>query len=132
MTPDGELIAFVAGDICKENTRLIKSRIWVASSAGGEEPRPFTNGPRCDTMPRWSPNGQWLAFLSDRLEDGRHQLYVMPRGGGEARALTEVKAAISWLQWSPDGKQIALLLADAETDEERKRKDDKDDAIEYE
>jgi dipeptidyl aminopeptidase/acylaminoacyl peptidase len=131
LSPDGELIAFAVTDTFKDKTRFVKSAIWVVPAAGGEA-RPFTGGSRSDTTPRWSPDGRRLAFLSDRLEDGRHQLYVIPRDGGEARALTDVKGSINWLGWSPDGRQIAIILEDAETEDERKRKEAKDDPLEFE
>lgn len=131
ISPDGATIAFTVGEIFKDKTKRPKSQVWIVSAESGEA-RPFTCGPRSDNQPRWSPDGQWLAFMSDRVEDGKQLLYLMPRGGGEAHLLTETKGAVSWVAWSPDGAEIALLMDDPETDEERQRKEDKDDAIEFE
>src|SRR3954469_8792320 len=131
ISPDGALVAFVAGEQFKTDSALAKSQIWLVSTNGGEA-RPFTGGPRTDNTPRWSPDGRTLAFLSDRLEDGRQQIYVLDRAGGEARRLTDLHGEINELEWSPDGTQLAFLLTDPSTEEEQRRKQAKDDAIEVE
>ncbi len=131
LSPDGTLVAFVLGDVCKENTQAPRSQVWVVPTGGGAA-RPFTGGPRADTEPRWSPDGRALAFLSDRAEDGRPQVYLLDRDGGEARRLTNLPGKISELVWSPDGAMLAFLMEDPETEDEKQRKAAKDDAIEFE
>ncbi len=137
ITPDGELVAFVVGDTFTVDTKLPKANISVAPVAGGDA-RQLTFGPRSDTAPRWSPDGKTLAFLSDREEDGRRQVYLLSRDGGEARRLMEVAGEIPSprsldpMAWSPDGTRLAVLATDPESDEEKKRLEDKDDAIAFE
>src|SRR5438046_1793677 len=118
ISPDGALVAFVAGEQFKTDSKWAKSQIWVVPTTSGEA-RPFTGGPRTDNTPRWSPDGRALAFLSDRLEHGRQQIYLLDRAGGEARRLTDLQGEINGLEWSPDGTQLAFLLTDPETEEER-------------
>ena len=137
LSPDGELVAFVVGVSSVVDTKYPKSGIWVVPTAGGE-PRPLTTGPRSDTMPRWSPDGQTLAFLSDREENGVRRLYLLPRSGGEALRLppddgdTPTAQGLDAIAWSPDGGRIAYLRRDADTEEEKKRKEEKDDHVEFE
>ena len=137
LSPDGEMVAFVVGESSVVDTKYPRSGIWVVPTAGGE-PRPLTTGPRSDTMPRWSPDGQTLAFLSDREEDGLRRLYLLPRTGGEAVRLTRddgdtpTARGLDAIAWSPDGGRIAFLRLDADTEEEKKRKDEKDDHVEFE
>src|SRR5690349_24065496 len=93
ISPDGSCVAFVVGDSFKSDSKWPKSTIWVVDTAGGE-PRQLTAGPRTDTLPRWSPDGQKLAFLSDRLKDGQRQVFLMSRDSGEALPLTDIQGAI--------------------------------------
>jgi dipeptidyl aminopeptidase/acylaminoacyl peptidase len=129
ISPDGKLVAFTVGDMFKLDTNRPKSQVWLADANGA---RAFTTGSRSDNTPRWSPDGSTLAFLSDRIEDGKPQVYLISLDGSEARALTDAKSSILDLQWSHDGKRIAFLMQDAETEEAKKRKESKDDAIEFE
>jgi dipeptidyl aminopeptidase/acylaminoacyl peptidase len=144
ISADGRAIAFVVGDSFRVDTKSPKSNIWVAekSQVGGEwNVRAFTSGPRKDFFPKWSPDGRQLAFLSDRVEEEKFQIYVMNRDGGEARQLTEVKGDIGQsvivavaqsISWTPDGRKIAFLMSDPETDEEARKKKEKLDAIAFE
>lgn len=137
ISPDGSQVAFVAGDSFKSDCKWPKSAIYVVPAAGGE-PRRVTGGPRTDSLPRWSPDGRSLAFLSDRLKEGQRQVFVLACDGGEALPMTEVSGAIptprglNSLQWSPDGRFLAFLKEDAETEEERRKREAKDDAIAFE
>ncbi len=137
ISPDGSQVAFVVGDSFKVDSKWPRSTIWLVAAEGGE-PRQLTGGPRTDSLPRWSPNGNQLAFFSDRLVEGQRQVFVMARDGGEALPLTNIAGAIptprglNALQWSPDGRSLAFLMEDPETDEERAKHAAKDDAIAFE
>src|SRR3990172_7035799 len=138
VAPDGQRVAFVVGDMYKDGTPSPKSQIWIVNS-DGTDCRPFSTGPRTDHSPRWSPDGEWLAFLSDRMnEDGKDELFLLSRQGVEARRLFEAKSGVGGearahpFAWSPDGRQIAFLMSDPETDEEKKAKEQKNDPILFE
>ena len=88
ISPDGKLVAFVVSENFKVDTKRPKSHIWLAQTDGANT-RAFTTGPRSDLMPRWSPDSSTLAFLSDRLQDGQAQIFLIPLDGSEARALTD-------------------------------------------
>jgi dipeptidyl aminopeptidase/acylaminoacyl peptidase len=64
ISPDGTRVAFVVTTASEERDEYL-SNIWVVATDGGE-PRRFTTGSTRDTHPRWSPDGHWLAFVSDR------------------------------------------------------------------
>lgn len=61
-------------------------------------------------QPRWSPNGEWIAFLS--IEGGIKNLYLIPSTGGEPKALVQNKRDVQTFAWSPDGNHIALVMSD--------------------
>ena len=98
-------MAFVVTTMDRE-TDAYRSAIWVADVAGGEA-RQFTAGAKRDTAPRWSPDGQWLAFLSERGEE-KPQLAVMPAAGGESRLLTKLPFGAGAPAWAPDSRRIAF------------------------
>lgn len=104
-------------------------RIWLYTAASGAL-RAFTHSAKSERMPRFSPDGRQLAFLSDR--EGDDQIYLMPIDGGEARRLTRGVGAVSQLKWSPDGRSLAFLAQRARTAEEEAREKSRDDARVYE
>ena len=102
---DGRHLAYVRTEIDRENNGY-KSAIYVVSTAEGR-PRRFTSGEKRDHSPRWSPDGRWLAFVSNRGGE-EAQIYIMPTDGGEALPLTRVETGAGNPVWSPDGKQLAF------------------------
>ena len=83
--------------------------IWTVTSAGPAEPQRVTNTPRFDeTMPRWSPDGRWIAFVSN--ESGQPEVYVQPYPSGPKR---QVSAGGGTLPiWRRDGREIFFLAPD--------------------
>jgi len=107
ISPDGKLVAYVLGTVDLAGNRTT-SDIWLLSTAGGE-PRPLTTAKKGDRHPRWSPDGRFVLFQSNR--SGETQLWVINIHGGEARQLTNVSTGASDAIWSRDGKHIALVSA---------------------
>lgn len=105
IAPDASAVAYVVTTMDREADRY-RSAIWLART-DGSPPRRFTSGTHRDTMPRWSPSGEELAFLSDRT--GSDQLWVIPRNCGEARQLTNFVEPVTGFAWSPDGQRIAVV-----------------------
>ena len=126
ISPDGELIAYAVSPMSKEGEHRITT-LWLAPFEGGN-PSQFTSGMWNDRAPRWSPDSRRLAFVSDRAERGEMSLYVAPVDGGEARRVIDQQGKMSSPQWSPDGGRITVLITDPETEEEKKRKEERDDA----
>ncbi|MGZ4148959.1 MAG: S9 family peptidase [Actinomycetota bacterium] len=111
LSPDGSTVAFVVATI-DPDTKEARAAIWAVAADGSEPPRRLTFGPRSDTNPRWSPDGRWLAFTSDR-EGEVDQLYVMPVGRpGEPIVLTDLQEKVQAPVWSPDGRRLAFLARD--------------------
>lgn len=126
ISPDGRHVVYGLQWVKKEEEKKF-SNLWVAPT-GGDEPRQFTHGEQRDSSPRWSPDGQTIAFLSDRADEKQAQVYLLPFQGGEAQKLTDLKGTIGSIAWSPDGRQLLLSFrrkdADAlerEADEKKKK-----------
>lgn len=79
--------------------------IWVADPDGAN-PRRLTAHVARDIMPRFSPDGQWIAFTSNRT--GNNDVYVMPVAGGEPKPLTFHSGDDQALYWTPDGKGVVF------------------------
>lgn len=110
ISPDGRSVAYVVESI-DLTANATRSAVWLVPFEGGE-PRRLTSGAGKDTSPRWSPNGQRLAFVSDR--DGTRQLYVMPLDGGDAVRLTDHPVGAENPRWSPDGRRLAYIADGAD------------------
>src|ERR1700755_2981332 len=77
--------------------------IWVADEDGRNVQRLTVNRAR-DVYPRFSPDGKWIAFSSDR--NGNLDVYIIPSTGGTVKQLTFHSSDDSVLNWTPDGRSI--------------------------
>ena len=122
ISPDGGQVAFVLAQVEEEDRQKpdrdfarprYRSHLWLSD---GGTARQLTHGEsgRGDSSPRWSPDGQTLAFIRS-VGEVKAALMLLPLGGGEARRVTHFKNGVSGLQWSPDGRYLAFTtLGDAE------------------
>ena len=106
IAPDGRSVAFVVWRVDREANDY-RSAIWVGPVDGSSPPRRFTSGEKLDVSPRWSPDGDRLAFASSREREAK-QLYVIPTAGGEGLRLTELDEDVTEPTWSPDGTRLAF------------------------
>lgn len=77
--------------------------LWLCN-LDGSSIRRITSHIGDETLPRFSPDGRWIAFAG--LYDGNMDVYVMPTTGGEPRRLTWHPAGDYPQGWTPDGKKI--------------------------
>ncbi|MCA1595753.1 MAG: prolyl oligopeptidase family serine peptidase, partial [Chloroflexi bacterium] len=115
VSPGGRQAAYVVGWLDRERDEQC-SAIWSLDLESGES-RQLTAGKKRDWFPRWSPDGQNLAFASTREED-RPQIYVLSLAGGEARRVTNHGAGAYNPIWCPEGDRLAFLV-DLPSDEQR-------------
>ncbi|MCD6519797.1 MAG: PD40 domain-containing protein, partial [Anaerolineae bacterium] len=116
ISPDGEEVVYSVREplLTDEESKFIHHLYRVATSGEGE-PLRLTYGEASNEMPRWSPDGRYIAFLSDRK--GVKNLYVMRAEGGEAWPLTNVEKDIQSFAWSPDGRQLAFVMVPPDSPE---------------
>ncbi len=93
ISPDGNEVCFVyANDL------------WVVPFKGGQARR-LTETNASNWGPIWSPDGQWIAFKSNR--EGRTYSYLMPAQGGEAKPI--IRETYSVVDWFNDGKHLLAI-----------------------
>ncbi len=95
VSPDGRtLIMGLLGDL------------YTLPIEGGRAER-ITEGLPFDSQPRFSPDGRWIAFLSDR--DGSENLWISRRDGSEAKKLSQDdKSGFASPAWTPDKKYVVV------------------------
>ncbi|MEK6406563.1 MAG: S41 family peptidase [Acidobacteriota bacterium] len=86
--------------------------IWTADEDGKNIKRITANKAR-DVYPRFSPDGKWIAFSSDR--NGNADVFLVPSEGGAAKQLTFHSADDTVLGWTPDSR--AVLFASSRGDD---------------
>ena len=79
--------------------------IWTMPVGGGKAQR-LTDGAPKDEWPRLSPDGQWIAFQSDR--SGNSDIWVMDVRGNNLKRLTDHPKDDFFHTWSPDGRYLAF------------------------
>lgn len=119
ISPDGKRIVYTVNEaVMTADKSEFVTQIWLADT-DGKNAFQITFGDKSSTNPKFSPDGSWLAFTSNR-KDNRNNLYVLRVAGGEAEALTDLKGSVSNFEWSPDGSRIAYTMTDPKTDDEEK------------
>ncbi len=114
LSPNGRWVAYVVTERDLERN-VNDSDIWLVSTEGDSATR-LTYGKGSDNAPQWSPDGEWLAFISDRAEKGRGQVFGIRPTGGEAWQVTDWPTGVGGFRLSPDGRRIAMIAAKEKTD----------------
>ncbi len=79
--------------------------------ADGTRKRRITRRRAFERYPRWSPDGKWLAYISNRSRpssEEAYEIYIMRPNGTGFRRMTNDRWVDDQLAWSPDGKRIAF------------------------
>jgi dipeptidyl aminopeptidase/acylaminoacyl peptidase len=127
-SPDGQQVLYSTElTLGHYNGKHPVSTLWLASTGQQGSSRKLTSGLFKDYSPSWSPDGQSMAFISDRAKvGGQWAIYIMPLMVGsavEAYPITPIcnEKAIEAYEFSPDGKSIAYLSADEKTVQQKAR-----------
>jgi dipeptidyl aminopeptidase/acylaminoacyl peptidase len=105
--PDGGAVAYVRVSY-EIMTDAARRSIWLIDTASGVQ-TPLVSGASSNTSPRWSPDGERLAYVST-AENGRAQLFVRWIRSGASARIAEFVEAPKDLTWSHDGKWIAFTM----------------------
>jgi dipeptidyl aminopeptidase/acylaminoacyl peptidase len=110
LSPDGGTLAFVLGKANKAGwDKPIEKSIYLMDVATRTQ-RPLAEGASVtNDMPRWSPDGHKLAFLSNRTHPDEMQLYCADVQTGHAQVLTDLRGSVDAPQWLPDSHGLTFL-----------------------
>lgn len=126
VSPDGKKLVYTVNEaVMTADKSEFVTQIWLSTTDTKRQTQ-LTFGEKSSTNPKWSPDGNWIAFLSNR-KDNRNQLYLLNLNGGEAEPLTDGKTPVSNFEWARDGRSIAFTMTDPKTEEEEKNDKGKND-----
>ncbi len=149
ISPDGKYVAYTVSEADWEQNEYV-SHLWLADTATGRV-FPLTQGSKSSGSAEWSPDGRWLAFVTERAaganpqaplkpeppkKEGLKEEKPAPEGkpaakqiwlisplGGEAWELTEHEKDVAEFHWSRDGQHIAFTALPPETQAAKDRKE---------
>lgn len=127
LSPDGRWVVYVVGAVGRVGDHPVGD-LWVAAADGDAAPRRLTSGDSDDSAPRWSIDSSWVYFLSDRVERGTAQVHRVDPTDGVVSAVTAWDGGVSGHRPLADPGLVAFVAADEPSTEDRRRRDERDDA----
>lgn len=113
LSKDGRYLLYGQGS----NIGRTKSQLWIYATQGDRSPYRLLQGNSVEKDGQFSPNGRWVAYVSD--QSGREQVYVVPfrtQSGSPSAVMSErVQVSVtggSTPRWRPDGREIFYLAPD--------------------
>jgi acylaminoacyl-peptidase len=135
LSPDGNSVV-IGTERADWDQQIFRNDLWIyrESSQGGTLVQLTQSGH--DSDPQWSPDGRWIAFLSERKtaagkegdagdsdtdpkEKKPAQIYLISPSGGEAFPLTAGEEGVHAFCWSPDSRTIYLATRQPWTKEQK-------------
>ncbi|MGE0363158.1 MAG: prolyl oligopeptidase family serine peptidase [Vicinamibacterales bacterium] len=129
LSPDGTQVIYVQADADWAANKRV-SHLWRVRLDGTGTAQ-LTWDSDGESQPRWSPDGQWIAFVGKRDGADTPQIQLLPVAGGEARALTSHATAATSPAWSPDGRYVYFMADDPKSPEQLAREKAKDDVYAF-
>jgi dipeptidyl aminopeptidase/acylaminoacyl peptidase len=123
-SPDGKSLAFTSNRSTPDPDRNYNTDIWVVAADNndkGAHLTQVTTNPGPDRSPAWSPDGKWIAFVTETdlkaMIYATHHLAIAPSTGGEAKVLTlAFDRSVRRPRFSPDGHSIYFVADDDGTE----------------
>jgi dipeptidyl aminopeptidase/acylaminoacyl peptidase len=132
LSPDGNSVV-IGTERADWDRQIFSKNLWLYrnDAASGSLAQLTQSGH--DTDPQWSPDGRWIAFLSDRKSDaedaddddsdkkdeGVDQIYLIDPRGGEAFSVTSGAEEVHDFAWSADSKTLYFATRDPWSKEQK-------------
>ncbi|MEM9333657.1 MAG: S9 family peptidase [Pseudomonadota bacterium] len=107
IAPDGSQVVYVRQSMDIMSDRAV-ANLWIVDS-DGDNHRPLLSGRASYGSPRWSPDGDRLAYVSGD-DNGKSQIHLRWMDTGQTAVLSNVQRSPQSISWSPDGKHIAFIM----------------------
>jgi len=121
ISPDGTRVAYPVRRMDVAGNRY-RAAVHVVPFDGSAEGLAITDGDADASAPRWSPDGETIAFLSGgvpaaepgaaKLPKPPKQVHLVPAAGGASRRLTDLLEDCSEPTWAPDGSGLVIVVKD--------------------
>src|SRR5713226_5620359 len=123
-SPDGKSLAFTSNRSTPDPDRSYNTDIWVVTadnSDKGAHLTQITTNPGPDRSPAWSPDGKWIAYVTETdlkaMIYATHHLAIAPSAGGEAKVLTlAFDRSVRLPRFSADSRSIYFIADDDGTE----------------
>jgi len=123
-SPDGLSLAFTSNRSTPDPDRTYNSDIWVVAANNadkGAHLTQITTNPGPDRSPAWSPDGKWIAFVTETdlkaMIYATHHLAIAPSTGGEMKVLTlAFDRSVRRPRFSADSRSIYFIADDDGTE----------------
>ncbi len=108
ISPDGLWVAYTLTEV-DSKADVTRSDIWL-TRWDGSETKQLTDSAESEHTPRWSPDGQHLAFLSTGIDlDTVDQLWLIEPKTSKLQRVTSLANGISDFNWGPDSRSIVMI-----------------------
>jgi dipeptidyl aminopeptidase/acylaminoacyl peptidase len=108
ISPDGNWVAYAITEV-DAKADVSRSDIWMTHWDGSKTVR-LTETPQSEHSPRWSPDGERLAFLSTGKDpEAVDQLWLIDPSGGAPQRVTTLANGVSDYDWAPDSRRLVLI-----------------------
>jgi Tol biopolymer transport system component len=103
-SPDGQFVLYSTGAFVVGNSDL-----WLLPTAASQKPTPFLQTPFNETYGRFSPDGRWVAYVSN--ETGSSELYVTHFPGPKGKWPISTDGG-NYPRWRSDGRELYYIARD--------------------
>lgn len=106
VSPNGKWVVYSVNQLHEKNN-IDSSNLWLVSLDSKKTKQITFSSSASNTLPKWSPDGRWIAYLSDQEEETQIWLYSVKTG--KISQLTSFDSDISDFSWSPNSQELAFI-----------------------